>query len=140
MTAYAGLQKNPFEMSVNEFYVIADASGKLPTIKLSKKANDSLPTQVTVTAPDGAQWTQNIGDTDSFDLTIKQPKYTLTLVNAELVDMTGTEFTENTTIKIKPKFTDEEFELDCWTSDSDEFDVNTITKTRMEPIPDDAGQ
>ncbi len=127
-TAYAGLQKNPFEMSVNEFYVIADASGKLPTIKLSKKANDSLPTQVTVTAPDGAQWTQNIGDTDSFDLTIKQPKYTLTLVNAELVDMTGTEFTENTTIKIKPKFTDEEFELDCWTSDSDEFDVNTITK------------
>ena len=42
--------------------------------------------------------------------------------------MTGTEFTENTTIKIKPKFTDEEFELDCWTSDSDEFDVNTITK------------
>ena len=42
--------------------------------------------------------------------------------------MTGTEFTENATIKIKPKFTDEEFELDCWTSDSDEFDVNTITK------------
>ena len=128
-TAYAGLQDNPFKMPVNEFYVIADASGKLPTIKLSKNAsNGSLPAQVTVTAPDGAQWTQNISGTDSFDLTIKQPKYTLTLVNAELVDMTGTEFTENTTIKIKPKFTDEEFELDCWTSDSDEFDVNTITK------------
>ena len=128
-TAYAGLQKNPFEMSVNKFYVIADASGELPTIKLSKNAsNGSLPAQVTVTAPDGAQWTQNISGTDSFDLTIKQPKYTLTLVNAELVDMTGTEFTENATIKIKPKFTDEEFELDCWTSDSDEFDVNTITK------------
>ncbi len=125
-TAYAGLQKNPFEMSVNEFYVIADASGKLPTIKLSKKANDSLPTQVTVTAPDGAQWTQNISDTDSFYLTIKQPKYTLKLVNAELVDMTGTEFTENTTIKIKPKFDDEEFELDYWTSETTDFDVSSI--------------
>ena len=128
-TAYAGLQDNPFEMSVNKFYVIADASGELPTIKLSKNAsNGSLPAQVTVTAPDGAQWTQNIGDTDSFDLTIEQPTYKLTLVNAELVGMTETEFTENTTIKIKPKFTDEEFELDCWTSDPDEFDVNTITK------------
>ena len=125
-TAYAGLQKNPFEMSVNEFYVIADASGKLPTIKLSKKANDSLPTQVTVTAPDGAQWTQNIGDTDSFDLTIEQPTYKLTLVNAELVDMTGTEFTENATIKIKPKFTDEEFELAYWTSETTGFDVSSI--------------
>ena len=125
-TAYAGLQKNPFEMSVNEFYVIADASGKLPTIKLSKKANDSLPTQVTVTAPDGAQWTQNIGDTDSFDLTIEQPTYKLTLVNAVLVGMTGTEFTENTTIKIKPKFTDEELELDCWSSEPTDFDVSSI--------------
>ena len=125
-TAYAGLQSNPFKMPVNEFYVIADASGELPTIKLSKKANDSLPAQVTVTAPDGAQWTQNISGTDLFDLTIKQPKYTLTLVNAELVDMTGTEFTENATIKIKPKFTDEEFELDCWSSEPTDFDVSSI--------------
>ncbi len=125
-TAYAGLQGNPFGMSVNELYVIADASGKLPTIKLSKKANDSLPTQVTVTAPDGAQWTQNIGGTDSFDLTIEQPKYTLTLVNAVLIGMTGTEFTENTTIKIKPKFTDEELELDYWTSEPTGFDVSSI--------------
>ena len=125
-TAYAGLQDNPFKMPVNEFYVIADASGKLPTIKLSKKANDSLPTQVTVTAPDGAQWTQNIGDTDSFDLTIEQPTYKLTLVNAVLVGMTGTEFTENTTIKIKPKFTDEELELDCWSSEPTDFDVSSI--------------
>ena len=125
-TAYAGLQKNPFEMSVNKFYVIADASGELPTIKLSKKANDSLPAQVTVIAPDGARWKQNIGDTDSFDLTIEQPKYTLTLVNAELVGMTGTEFTENATIKIKPKFDDEELELDCWTSETTGFDVRLI--------------
>ena len=126
-TAYAGLQDNPFEMSVNKFYVIADASGELPTIKLSKNAsNGSLPAQVTVTAPDGARWTQNISGTDSFDLTIKQPKYTLKLVNAELVDMTGTEFTENTTIKIKPKFTDEEFELDCWSSEPTDFDVSSI--------------
>ena len=126
-TAYAGLQDNPFKMSVNKFYVIADASGELPTIKLSKNAsNGSLPAQVTVTAPDGAQWTQNIGDTDSFDLTIEQPTYKLTLVNAELVGMTGTEFTENATIKIKPKFTDEEFELDCWTSETTGFDVSSI--------------
>ena len=128
-TAYAGLQNNPFEMSVNKFYVIADASGTLPKIKLSKKAsNGSLPAQVTVIAPDRAKWTQNISGTDSFDLTIEQPTYKLTLVNAELVGMTGTEFTENTTIKIKPKFTDKELELDCWTSDSDKFDVSTITK------------
>ena len=53
-------------------------------------------------------------------------KYTLTLVNAEPVDMTGTEFTENATIKIKPKFTDEEFELDCWTSETTGFDVSSI--------------
>ena len=126
-TAYAGLQKNPFKMPVNEFYVIADASGKLPTIKLSKNAsNGSLPAQVTVTAPDGAQWTQNISGTDSFDLTIKQPKYTLTLVNAVLVDMTGTEFTENATIKIKPMFDGEEFELDYWTSEPTDFDVSSI--------------
>ena len=126
-TAYAGLQDNPFKMPVNEFYVIADASGKLPTIKLSKNAsNGSLPAQVTVTAPDGAQWTQNISGTDSFDLTIKQPKYTLTLVNAVLVDMTGTEFTENATIKIKPMFDGEEFELDYWTSEPTDFDVSSI--------------
>ena len=127
--AYAGLQNNPFKMSVNKFYVIADASGTLPKIKLSKKAsNGLLPAQVTVIAPDGVQWTQNISDADSFDLTIEQPKYELTLVNAELVGMTGTEFTENTTIKIKPKFSDEKFELDNWTSNSDKFDVSTITK------------
>ena len=126
-TAYAGLQDNPFKMSVNKFYVIADASGKLPMIKLSKKdSNSSLPAQLTVTAPDGAQWTQNISGTDSFDLTIEQPTYTLTLVNAELVGMTGTEFTENTTIKIKPKFTDEELELDCWSSETTGFDVSSI--------------
>ena len=53
-------------------------------------------------------------------------KHTLTLVNAELVDMTGTEFTENTTIKIKPKFTDEELELDCWSSETTGFDVSLI--------------
>ena len=126
-TVDAGLNNNKFKMSVNKFYVIADASGKLPTIKLSKNAsNGSLPAQVTVTAPDGAQWTQNIGDTDSFDLTIEQPIYKLTLVNAELVGMTGTEFTENATIKIKPKFTDEEFELDCWSSEPTDFDVSSI--------------
>ena len=126
-TAYAGLQDNPFKMPVNEFYVIADASGKLPTIKLSKNAsNGSLPAQVTVTAPDGAQWTQNISGTDSFDLTIEQPTYKLTLVNAELVGMTGTEFTENATIKIKPKFTDEELELGYWTSEPTGFDVSSI--------------
>ena len=53
-------------------------------------------------------------------------KHTLTLVNAELVDMTGTEFTENATIKIKPKFTDEELELDCWSSETTGFDVSLI--------------
>ena len=53
-------------------------------------------------------------------------KHTLTLVNAELVDMTGTEFTENATIKIKPKFTDEELELDCWSSETTGFDVSSI--------------
>ena len=53
-------------------------------------------------------------------------KHTLTLVNAELVDMTGTEFTENATIKIKPKFTDEELELDYWTSEPTGFDVSLI--------------
>ena len=125
-TAYAGLQNNPFEMSVNKFYVIADASGTLPTITLSENPyNGPLPAQVTVTAPDGAWWKQEINNNS---LTIVQPTYKLTLVNAELVDMTGTEFTENTMIKIKPKFTDKELELDCWTSDSDKFDVSTITK------------
>ena len=53
-------------------------------------------------------------------------KYTLTLVNAELVGMTETEFTENATIKIKPKFTDEEFELAYWTSEPTDFDVSSI--------------
>ena len=53
-------------------------------------------------------------------------KHTLTLVNAELVDMTGTEFTENATIKIKPKFTDEELELNCWSSETTGFDVSLI--------------
>ena len=55
-----------------------------------------------------------------------EAKHTLTLVNAELVDMTGTEFTENATIKIKPKFTDEELELDCWSSETTGFDVSLI--------------
>ena len=40
--------------------------------------------------------------------------------------MTGTEFTENTTIKIKPKFTDEELELGYWTSEPTGFDVSSI--------------
>ena len=53
-------------------------------------------------------------------------KHTLTLVNAELVGMTETEFTENATIKIKPKFTDEEFELAYWTSEPTDFDVSSI--------------
>lgn len=53
-------------------------------------------------------------------------KHTLKLVNAELVDMTGTEFTENTTIKIRPKFTDEELELGYWTSEPTGFDVSSI--------------
>ena len=125
-TAYAGLQDNPFEMSVNKFYVIADASGTLPTITLSENYyNGPLPAQVTVTAPDGAWWKQEINNNS---LTIVQPTYKLTLVDAELVGMTGTEFTENATIKIKPKFDDEELELASWTSDTDKFNVNTITK------------
>ena len=125
-TAYAGLQDNPFEMSVNKFYVIADASGTLPTIMLSENHyNGPLPAQVTVTAPDGAWWKQEINNNS---LTIVQPTYKLTLVDAELVGMTGTEFTENATIKIKPKFDDEELELASWTSDTDKFNVNTITK------------
>ena len=53
-------------------------------------------------------------------------KHTLSLTNAEVVGMTGTEFTENTTIKIKPKFDDEELELDCWTSETTGFDVSSI--------------
>ena len=125
-TAYAGLQNNPFKMSVNKFYVIADASGTLPTITLSENPyNGPLPAQVMVTAPDGAWWTQEINNNS---LTIVQPTYKLTLVNAELVGMTGTEFTKNATIKIKPKFDDEELELASWTSDTDKFNVNTITK------------
>ena len=58
--------------------------------------------------------------------TYKDKTYKLTLVNAALVGMTGTEFTENTTIKIKPKFTDEELELDCWSSETTGFDVSSI--------------
>ena len=111
-TAYSGLQDNPFEMPVNEFYVIADASGTLPTITLSENPyNGPLPAQVTVTAPDGAWWKQEINNNS---LTIVQPTYKLTLVDAELVGMTGTEFTENATIKLTAKNAAEGKEFDKW--------------------------
>ena len=111
-TAYAGLQNNPFEMPVNEFYVIADASGTLPTITLSENPyNGPLPAQVTVTAPDGAWWKQEINNNS---LTIVQPTYKLTLVDAELVEMTGNEFTENATIKLTAKNAAEGKEFDKW--------------------------
>ena len=77
--------------------------------------------QFTVQSGNGDIVLNQIGAPDPSEV-----KHTLTLVNAELVDMTGTEFTENATIKIKPKFTDEELELDCWSSETTGFDVSLI--------------
>ena len=77
--------------------------------------------QFTVQSGNGDIVLNQIGAPDPSEV-----KHTLTLVNAELVDMTETEFTENATIKIKPKFTDEEFELAYWTSEPTDFDVSSI--------------
>ena len=77
--------------------------------------------QFTVQSGNGDIVLNQIGAPDPSEV-----KHTLTLVNAELVGMTGTEFTENTTIKIKPKFDGEEFELDCWASEPTDFDVSSI--------------
>ena len=77
--------------------------------------------QFTVQSGTGDIMLNQIGAPDPSEV-----KHTLTLVNAELVGMTETEFTENATIKIKPKFTDEEFELAYWTSEPTDFDVSSI--------------
>ena len=110
------------DVRINDNTLIANINGNVNYGNLTPEKTAGYQ-QFTVQSGNGDIVLNQIGAPDPSEV-----KHTLTLVNAEFVDMTGTEFTENTTIKIKPKFTDEEFELDCWTSDPDEFDVNTITK------------
>ena len=107
-----------------------------PTLKVQIRRSDDGWTRIPLTNVNGDE---NYGFTLSRDnfYTFAVPaegdvilndtvKHTLSLTNAEVVGMTGTEFTENTTIKIKPKFDDEELELDCWTSETTGFDVSSI--------------
>ena len=108
------------DVRINDNTLIANINGDVNYGNLTPEKTAGYQ-QFTVQSGNGNIVLNQIGAPDPSEV-----KHTLTLVNAELVDMTGTEFTENATIKIKPKFDDEEFELDCWTSDPDDFDVSSI--------------
>ena len=108
------------DVRINDDTLIANINGNVNYGNLTPEKTAGYQ-QFTVQSGNGDIVLNQIGAPDPSEV-----KYTLTLVNAELVGMTGTEFTENTTIKIKPKFTDEEFELDCWASETTGFDVSSI--------------
>ena len=108
------------DVRINDNTLIANINGNVNYGNLTPEKTAGYQ-QFTVQSGNGDIVLNQIGAPDPSEV-----KYTLTLVNAELVGMTGTEFTENTTIKIKPKFTDEEFELAYWTSEPTDFDVSSI--------------
>ena len=108
------------DVKINDNTLIANINGNVNYGNLTPEKTAGFQ-QFTVQSGNGDIVLNQIGAPDPSEV-----KYTLTLVNAELVDMTGTEFTENATIKIKPKFTDEEFELAYWTSETTGFDVSSI--------------
>ena len=108
------------DVRINDNTLIANINGDVNYGNLTPEKTAGYQ-QFTVQSGTGDIVLNQIGAPDPSEV-----KHTLTLVNAELVDMTGTEFTENATIKIKPKFTDEEFELDYWTSEPTGFDVSLI--------------
>ena len=108
------------DVRINDNTLIANINGDVNYGNLTPEKTAGYQ-QFTVQSGTGDIVLNQIGAPDPSEV-----KHTLTLVNAELVDMTGTEFTENATIKIKPKFTDEELELDCWSSETTGFDVSLI--------------
>ena len=108
------------DVRINDNTLIANINGDVNYGNLTPEKTAGYQ-QFTVQSGTGDIVLNQIGAPDPSEV-----KHTLTLVNAELVDMTGTEFTENATIKIKPKFTDEELELDYWTSEPTGFDVSSI--------------
>ena len=108
------------DVRINDNTLIANINGDVNYGNLTPEKTAGYQ-QFTVQSGTGDIVLNQIGAPDPSEV-----KHTLTLVNAELVDMTGTEFTENATIKIKPKFTDEELELDYWTSEPTGFDVSLI--------------
>ena len=108
------------DVRINDNTLIANINGNVNYGNLTPEKTAGYQ-QFTVQSGNGDIVLNQIGAPDPSEV-----KYTLTLVNAELVGMTGTEFTENTMIKIKPKFDGEEFELDCWSSEPTDFDVSSI--------------
>ena len=108
------------DVRINDNTLIANINGDVNYGNLTPEKTAGYQ-QFTVQSGTGDIVLNQIGAPDPSEV-----KHTLTLVNAALVGMTGTEFTENTTIKIKPKFTDEELELDCWSSETTGFDVSSI--------------
>ena len=108
------------DVRINDNTLIANINGDVNYGNLTPEKTAGYQ-QFTVQSGTGDIVLNQIGAPDPSEV-----KHTLTLVNAELVDMTGTEFTEKATIKIKPKFTDEELELDCWSSETTGFDVSSI--------------
>ena len=108
------------DVRINDNTLIANINGNVNYGNLTPEKTAGYQ-QFTVQSGNGDIVLNQTGAPDPSEV-----KHTLTLVNAELVGMTGTEFTENTTIKIKPKFTDEEFELAYWTSEPTDFDVSSI--------------
>lgn len=108
------------DVRINDNTLIANINGDVNYGNLTPEKTAGYQ-QFTVQSGNGDIVLNQIGAPDPSEV-----KHTLTLVNAELVGMTGTEFTENTMIKIKPKFDGEEFELDCWSSEPTDFDVSSI--------------
>ena len=108
------------DVRINDNTLIANINGDVNYGNLTPEKTAGYQ-QFTVQSGTGDIVLNQIGAPDPSEV-----KHTLTLVNAVLVDMTETEFTENATIKIKPMFTDEEFELDCWSSEPTDFDVSSI--------------